>query len=339
MKKGFDAFCNPINQTDNIYIYIDETYQQMTLQQLEYILAVARHRHFARAAEACFVTQPTLSMMIQKLEEELGVKIFDRSRKPVTVTPVGEMILERARKVMKESEGISELVKAYKGHIEGTINMGIIPTLAPYILPLFARPFLEKYPGVKLRIWEYTTQQIIQYLREGALDIGLMATPVNYPGIDEYPVFYEPFVVYTTNIYLKEYLLPRDIDPNQLWLLEEAHCFQSQVANLCELRQKNGRRLDYEAGSIETLIQLVDSQQGITILPQLATLSMPKSQRLRLKPFQPPAPAREISLVAYHGFARSRMLEAVKESIIGALPGNLKKGGELKRVDIDIQLE
>ncbi|MCB0551838.1 MAG: LysR family transcriptional regulator [Phaeodactylibacter sp.] len=311
----------------------------MTLQQLEYVLAVARHRHFARAAEACFVTQPTLSMMIQKLEEELGVKIFDRSRKPVSTTPVGELILERARKALKEAEGITELVKAYKGHIEGTINMGIIPTLAPYILPLFARPFLEKYPGVKLRIWEYTTQQIIQHLREGSLDVGLMATPVNYPGIDEHPVFYEPFVVYTTNTYQKEYLVPKDIDPNQLWLLEEAHCFQSQVVNLCDLRQKAGQRLDYEAGSIETLIQLVDSQQGITILPQLATISMAKKQRQRLKPFQPPAPAREISLVAYHGFARDRLLVAIKEAIVQALPSVIKKGGELERVDIDIQLE
>ena len=259
----------------------------MTLQQLEYILAVARHRHFARAAEACFVTQPTLSMMIQKLEQELGVQIFDRSRKPVALTPIGELILERAQKILKEAEGISELVRAYKGHIEGTINMGIIPTLAPYILPLFARPFLEKHPGVKLKVWEYTTGQIARHLRSGALDVGLMATPVHSPGIEEFPVFYEPFVVYTTNTYEKEFLLPKDIDPSQLWLLEEAHCFQSQVINLCELRQKSGQRLDYQAGSLETLIHLVDSQKGITILPQLATLTMPKGQRRRLKPFLP----------------------------------------------------
>ena len=311
----------------------------MTLQQFEYILAVARHRHFARAAEACFVTQPTLSMMIQKLEEELGIKVFDRSRKPVSITPVGEMVLERARKVLKETEGITELVKAYKGHIEGTINMGIIPTLAPYILPLFARPFLDKYPGVKLRIWEYTTMQIVGHLRDGSLDLGLMATPINYPSIEEYPLFYEPFVIYSTNTYLKDYLMPKDIDPNQLWLLEEAHCFQSQVVNLCELRQKSGHRLDYEAGSIETLIQLVDSQQGITILPQLATLSMSKGQRKRLKYFQPPAPAREISLVAYQGFARHQLLEAVKEAIVNSLPNGLKKEKKWQRVDIDIQLE
>ncbi|MCB0598852.1 MAG: LysR family transcriptional regulator, partial [Phaeodactylibacter sp.] len=310
----------------------------MTLQQLEYILAVARHRHFARAAEACFVTQPTLSMMIQKLEQELGVQIFDRSRKPVALTPIGEMILERSRKILKEAEGISELVRAYKGHIEGTINMGIIPTLAPYILPLFARPFLEKHPGVKLKIWEYTTGQIVRHLRSGALDVGLMATPVHSPGIEEFPVFYEPFVVYTTNTYEKEFLLPKDIDPSQLWLLEEAHCFQSQVINLCELRQKSGQRLDYQAGSLETLIHLVDSQKGITILPQLATLTMPKGQRRRLKPFLPPAPAREISLVVYQGFARDRMLAAVKEAIVGALPNGLKKEQELRVVDIDIRI-
>ena len=311
----------------------------MTLQQFEYILAVARHRHFARAAEACFVTQPTLSMMIQKLEQELGVQIFDRSRKPVALTPIGEMILERSRKILKEAEGISELVRAYKGHIEGTINMGIIPTLAPYILPLFARPFLEKHPGVKLKIWEYTTGQIVRHLRSGALDVGLMATPVHSPGIEEFPVFYEPFVVYTTNTYEKEFLLPKDIDPSQLWLLEEAHCFQSQVINLCELRQKSGQRLDYQAGSLETLIHLVDSQKGITILPQLATLTMPKGQRRRLKPFLPPAPAREISLVVYQGFARDRMLAAVKEAIVGALPNGLKKEQELRVVDIDIRIE
>jgi len=311
----------------------------MTIQQMEYIAAVARHRHFARAAEACFVTQPTLSMMIRKLEEELGIKVFDRSRKPVGLTPVGEMILERARKILKEAEGIEELVKAYKGHIEGTINMGIIPTLAPYLLPLFAGPFLEKYPGVKLKIWEYTTEQIVQHLKAGTLDVGLMATPISFPGIEEYPIFYEPFIVYTTNTYRKEYLLPKDIDPKQLWLLEEAHCFQSQVIRLCELRQKSGQRLDYEAGSIETLIQLVDSQQGITILPELATLSMGAEQRKRLKPFKPPAPAREISLVAYHGFARDRMLAAVKEAIFESLPENLKKERKLQRVDLDIRID
>lgn len=311
----------------------------MTLQQLEYIVAVARHRHFARAAETCFVTQPTLSMMIQKLEEELGVKIFDRGRKPVEVTPAGALILERARKILKEAEGLTELVKSYKGEIEGTVNLGIIPTLAPYILPLFAQQFLQKYPGLKLKIWEYTTQQITRQLKEGTLDIGLLATPVNYSGIIEHPVFYEPFLIYTTHKYNKEYLLPADIDPNELWLLEEAHCFQSQVLQLCELRQYSGNRLEYEAGSIETLVQLVNSQQGITVLPELATYSLSEQRKEYLKPFKPPVPAREISLVVYEGFAREQTLEALKKTIWENLPSKLQREKGVHRIGIDVKID
>jgi LysR family hydrogen peroxide-inducible transcriptional activator len=311
----------------------------VTLQQLEYIVAVARHRHFARAAETCFVTQPTLSMMIQKLEEELGVKIFDRGRKPVEVTPAGALILERARKILKEAEGLTELVKSYKGEIEGTVNLGIIPTLAPYILPLFAQQFLQKYPGLKLKIWEYTTQQITRQLKEGTLDIGLLATPVNYSGIIEHPVFYEPFLIYTTHKYNKEYLLPADIDPNELWLLEEAHCFQSQVLQLCELRQYSGNRLEYEAGSIETLVQLVNSQQGITVLPELATYSLSEQRKEYLKPFKPPVPAREISLVVYEGFAREQTLEALKKTIWENLPSKLQREKGVHRIGIDVKID
>ena len=310
----------------------------MTLQQLEYVAAVARHQHFAKAAEACFVTQPTLSMMIRKLEQELGVQIFDRNRKPVQLTPAGKIILERARKILKEAEGLSEWVRSYKGEIEGTISVGIIPTLAPYILPLFGSQFLKKYPRIKLKIWEYTTEQIVHHLKAGTLDMGLLATPLEYPGIKEYPLFYEPFVVYTKNTYSKEYLLPNDIDPSQLWLMEEAHCFQSQVLKLCELREQSGQRLDYEAGSIETLIQLVNSQEGITILPKLATYSLPDIYKERLKFFHPPVPAREISLVVYDGYARDQVLNALTSVIKENLPKSLQQPGEIYRIGVEVEI-
>ncbi|MBK8557343.1 MAG: LysR family transcriptional regulator [Lewinellaceae bacterium] len=292
----------------------------MNIQQLEYIVALASHRHFGKAADACHVTQPTLSMMIQRLEEELEVKIFDRSRQPVITTQVGQELIDQARQVLHEVELLREIASATKGKISGELRLAIIPTLSPYLLPLFLPAFVKKYPEVKLKITERTTAQIIDLLRSGALDAGILVTPLPNSGIRETPLFYEPFVVYSAKDYGKEYLLPEDIDPSQLLLLEEGHCLRSQILNICALRSKSNLHVEYEAGSLETLKQLADVNNGITILPELATLYLSKEQLKKVKRFAEPVPLREVSLVAHRHLVKQSLVNALIETVLAHLP-------------------
>ncbi len=297
----------------------------MNLQQLEYILSVDKHRHFAKAAQSCFVTQPTLSMMIQKLEEELGMKIFDRKKQPVQPTGEGKEIIERARQIMADVARLKEYSKERKQEVSGQVRMAIIPTLAPYLLPLFLKSLMEKHPALKVIIRELVTEDIITHLKKGEIDIGLMATPVNEKTIEEYPVFYEEFFAYTAHeepIARKKYILPKDIDLSKLWLLEEGHCMRDQIFNLCELKMKDveSDRLHYQAGSLETLKNLVDSNKGVTILPYLATLNLSKMQQTKIRAFAPPKPVREISLVVSQNFPRKKIIEAIKSEIEECLP-------------------
>ena len=302
----------------------------MTLTQLEYIVAVDTHRHFAEAAAHCFVTQPTLSMQIQKLEEELAVKIFDRSKQPVLPTGSGAEIIAQARKILAERDHLIETIALKKGIVNGELKVGIIPTLAPYLLPLFVPIFTKKYPAVKLVVNELTTGLIISSLREGKIDVGLLVTPLHEAGIKEDVLFYEEMVAYVSKnnkAYLKNYVLAKDIDPNKLWLLEEGHCFRSQIINLCELRKntKAGSYFEYEAGSLETLRRMVDLNDGITILPELATFDMGAKQLQLLRHFKHPSPMREVSIVVHRDFVKKRLVEALKQSILISLPEKIKK--------------
>jgi LysR family hydrogen peroxide-inducible transcriptional activator len=297
----------------------------MTLQQFEYIIAVDRERHFAKAAEKCFVTQATLSMMVKKLEDELGVKIFDRSKQPVTVTRDGEEIIIRAKKILGESYMLREFVREMKSEVSGEVRIGIIPTLAPYLLPMFLRTFTDKFPHLNIKIRELITRDIVHHLRTGELDIGMLATPLQEAGLKEYPLFYEEYIAYaakTENLPGKKYILPKHINTRHLWLLEEGHCMRNQMLNLCSLKKKDNHNLNYEAGSIETLINLVDNSHGITIIPRLATLKMTQLQRKKLHEFAPPKPAREISLVVNANFPRTKLIDYLREEIIKSVSVN-----------------
>jgi LysR family transcriptional regulator, hydrogen peroxide-inducible genes activator len=301
----------------------------MTLTQLEYIVAVANEQHFARAAAQCFVTQPTLSMQIQKLEEEIGIKIFDRNKQPVLPTEAGIEIIAQARKVLAERDAFQDVIQIQKGVLQGQLSVGIIPTLAPYLLPLFVTSFTKRYPGVKLVVSELTTDVIIKRLKEGRIDGGLLVTPLQEPGIQEDPLFYEELLAYVSRsnaAYKKNYVLAKDIDPNKLWLLEEGHCFRSQIVNLCELRKasREGSHFEYEAGSIETLRRMVDMGDGITIIPELATLDMPSRQQSHLRYFKAPVPMREVSLVTHRNYVKHRLLKALKETILASIPPKIK---------------
>jgi LysR family hydrogen peroxide-inducible transcriptional activator len=302
----------------------------MTLIQLEYAIAVDRYRHFAKAAAACFITQPTLSMQIHKLEEELGIRIFDRSKQPVVTTPSGNEVIAYAKKIIEERDNLNDFLQLKKGVLAGELRVGIIPTLAPYLLPLFISSFTKKYPQVKLVIHEMTTDTIIQGLRDGRLDTGILVTPLNLPGIRENMLFYEEMMAYISpkNLaYKKTYVLPQDIDPNKLWLLEEGHCFRTQIAHLCQLRKASaeGSHFDYEAGSLETLKKLVELNDGITILPELATLELGSRQKKLIRQFKRPAPLREVSLVTHRDFLKKRMIDALKKEITASLPEKIRR--------------
>ncbi len=312
----------------------------MNLQQLEYIVAVDTLKHFSAAAAKCNVTQPTLSMMIQKLEEELDVKIFDRSKQPVQTTEIGQTVIDQARMILGEAGNLKKLVAQQKGTISGELRIGIIPTLAPYLLPLFLNQFLKKYPLLKLKISELTTDQIIERLNAQHLDAGILATPLKNPTLQELPLFYEQFVVYASQaekMMKKKYLLAADIDVNRLWLLEEGHCLRSQVVNLCELKRKEAllQNLDYEAGSIETLRKMVDLNNGITILPELALRDLTKTQMKNIRYFKSPAPVREVSIVTYRYFVKYHLIEALKKEILANIPKEMTIQGKHDVTPID----
>jgi LysR family transcriptional regulator, hydrogen peroxide-inducible genes activator len=296
----------------------------LNLQQLEYIVAVDKHRHFLRAADACFITQATLSMMIKKLEEELEVIIFDRSKQPVVPTDIGKKIIAQAQVVLRETGQLKELSKNIKNEVQGQLSIGIIPTLAPYLLPLFLYDLLIKYPQVKIRISELNTNQIIEQLSNDLIDVGILATPIAAEGMKEYPLFYEKLVAFVSGneeTLNKKYILPEDIDVNRLWLLEEGHCLRSQMMNLCELRNKNTDlgNLEYEAGSIESLLKIVEINKGITVIPELAMNNFDEKRKSQIREFMAPVPVREISLVTYRHFIKTKLLEVLKQEITDAV--------------------
>jgi LysR family hydrogen peroxide-inducible transcriptional activator len=301
----------------------------MTITQLEYVVAIDIYRHFAMAADHCHVTQPTLSMQVNKLEQELGIKIFDRSKQPVVPTEHGKEIISQAKRILAEVSVIGDIVQNKKGVFAGQLKVGIIPTLAPYLLPLFVRSFAKKYPQVKLIVNELTTDILIERLREGKVDAAILVTPLQEAGFREYVLFYEELMVYVSKknqLFNKEYVLSKDIDPSKLWLLEEGHCFRSQIENLCELKKvaKEGRLFEYEAGSIETLRKMVEVNDGITILPELATTDLRSSQLQLLRKFKSPAPMREVSLVVHRDNQKKRMIDLLRQEIIDSIPDKIR---------------
>lgn len=301
----------------------------MTLVQLEYIVAVDTYRSFVGAAEKCFVTQPTLSMQVQKLEEMLNVKIFDRSKQPVVPTEIGTQIIEQARLVLQESQKIKEIISDQQQEVTGELKVGIIPTVAPYLLPKVIAAMMEKYPDLNLVIWEYTTEDIIHHLKTGVLDCGIMATPLGDNGIAETPLYYENFVTYiskNSKLSKKKTIDADDLEDENIWLLNEGHCMRSQVLNICRSTKQNRLQgLTYNTGSVETLIRMVDMNNGATLLPELALEELSSRQLSKVRHFKSPEPVREISLVTHKNFIKKRMLNALKEEILTVIPKGMKQ--------------
>ena len=301
----------------------------MTLVQLEYIVAVDTYRSFVGAAEKCFVTQPTLSMQVQKLEEMLNVKIFDRSKQPVVPTEIGAQIIAQARVILQESQKVKEIINSQQQDIVGELRIGIIPTVAPYLLPQVISAMMEKYPDLKLLIWEYTTEDIIHHLKTGALDCGIMATPFGDPATEELPLYYESFVTYiskNSKLYKKKNIDPEDLEEENIWLLNEGHCMRSQVLNICRTTKDNRLQgLTYNTGSVETLIRMVDRNDGATLVPELALAELTNKQLSKVRSFKSPEPVREISIVTHKNFIKKRMLNAFREEILAVIPKTMKQ--------------
>lgn len=309
----------------------------MTLTQLEYMVAVDTYRHFVLAAEKCFVTQPTLSMQLQKLEEELGVKLFDRTKQPVIPTEIGTRIIAQARVVLREAERIQQMINSEKNVMTGELRIGIIPTLAPYVLPTLFKQIRTKYPQLELVIKETITEEVLHELKNNRLDCGLVVTPLKDASIKEDVLFYEELFVYVSRknaLYDKKYVLPDDINPDQLWLLEEGHCFRSQVLNLCELRKSADLHFKYATGNIETLKRMVDKSHGLTILPELAVMEFNKNQMKLVKRLKDPAPAREVSLVTHRDHIKTKLIQTLKDEILEMVPKQMRQLRNKKVVEI-----
>ncbi len=308
-----------------------------SLTQLEYVMAVHKHGHFAKAAEACFVTQPTLSMQIQKLEEDLGAVIFDRSKKPILLTQMGKKLISQMQTVLFEAKKIETLIQHEKKEgKQGTLSIGVIPTIAPYLLPRLLPICEDLFPDIELNLREMQTNQILEALNEDEIDVGVLATPTQMAQMFEFPLYYEPFYVLCDKNH--EYadmkkIKYQNLSMKDIWLLEEGHCLRNQVLDLCSVKKNKGegRRYKFESGSLETLKNLVNLYGGYTLLPFLATENL--GSRSQVVPFERPIPAREIGLVYRREHYKSELIEALGEAILKAIPEELRK---IRQKDLDV---
>jgi LysR family hydrogen peroxide-inducible transcriptional activator len=297
----------------------------MTITQLYYVLAVAENQNFTKAAEKCFVTQPTLSMQIQKLEDQLDVQIFDRSKKPIELTEIGKKIVNQAKNIVNEAERIKDIVDQQKGYVGGEFRLGIIPTIMPTLLPMFLKTFIKRYPKVKLKIEELTTDEIIQRINDGHLDAAIVTTPLKNDSIKERALFYEPFVSYIPKghrLYEKKKIDVSDLEIDDMLLLEDGHCFRDGVINLCKsFKQHDEDKFQLESGSIEMLVKLSNEGLGMTLLPYLHTLDIKEAEKPNLHHFNDPVPAREVSIIYHKSELKMQIIEALHGVISGIIRG------------------
>lgn len=295
----------------------------MTLQQLEYILAVNQFRHFAKAAEYCRVTQPTLSAMIQKLEEELDTRIFDRSQQPVCPTPVGIHIIEQAQNILVQANRIKNIIEEEKHSLTGTFKLGILPTVAPYLLPRFFPQLMKKYPDLDIRVVEMKTNDIKKALQTGEIDAGIVASLAGMEELQQTPLFYEQFFAYVSRedaLFNNELIRTSDLNGEQLWLLDEGHCFRDQLVRFCQMKSARASQLAYHLGSMETFMRMVESGKGVTFIPELAVLQLGDAQKELVRSFAIPCPTRQVVLLTNKNFIRHTLLEVLVKEIKLSVP-------------------
>lgn len=297
----------------------------MTITQLKYVLSVAEYQNFTVAAQHSFVTQPTLSMQIQKLEDELSVQIFNRSKKPIELTEVGQKIVDQAKVIVDESNRILDIVHQQKGFIGGEFKLGIIPTIMPTLLPMFLQNFTKKYPKVKLIIEELTTEEIVRKLSDGHIDVAIAATPLENEAIKERPLYYEPFVGLVPQnhrLYKNKTITADELEIEDILLLEDGHCFKDSILNLCRNHKIDNRKgFQLQSGSFDTLIKLSKEGLGMTLLPYLHTLDLNEVEKTHLREFTNPPPAREVSLIYHKSQLKMQLIEALHKTIDGVIRG------------------
>lgn len=312
------------DKIDFIYLYIEITEQHfiyMTLQQMEYIVAVDKYRHFAKAAESCGVSQSTLSSLVQKLEYELDVTIFDRSRHPIAPTALGEEIISRAKKLLFNAAQVRELIAARKGESVGNITLGITSTVAPYLLPKMLRFLAVNHPDIHLHVEEARVPSIISQLERGDLDVAILATPVNNSELLEIPIYSERLMAYVSPdepIYNDTHLQSGELPADSAWVLREGYCPNRGIFPFCNRTEM--RQAVYEAGSVETLIRIVDENGGYAIIPELHVPLLREIQQCNVRPLTDPEPKREIAFVVHRNFVRERLLNILAEAIKAIIP-------------------
>ena len=295
----------------------------MTLQQFEYIIALEKFRHFTKAAEYCNVTQPTLSAMIQKLEDELEVKIFDRSQQPIAPTPAGLLVIKQAKEALVQAEQIKNIVQEQKQDVAGKFTLGILPTIAPYLLPRFISVLMKKYPKLELRIAEMKTHEIKRALLNGEIDAGVLA---DIEDLEEYNIshlFYEQYMAYVSKscpLYEKQLVKSSDLQNHQLWLLDEGHCFRDQMVKYCQIKSAQDSQMTYSLGSIETFMRMVESGCGVTFIPWMAVQQLSESQKELVRPFAIPVPTRHLVVATNKNFIRNTILTAIIKEIQASVP-------------------
>ncbi len=294
----------------------------MTIQQLEYILAVDTYRNFAKAAENCFVTQPTLSMQIKKLEDLWGVMLFDRSKKPVITTSIGKRIIEQARSGLMDLKKINDIIEDNAENISGSLRIGIIPTISPYLLPRLIPSFVQKFPEINLGIDELISEQIIDHLKKDLLDVGILVAPEDKE-IKNTPLYYEKFLLYFSEgkTTLPPEITLEELDLSEMWLLKEGHCFRDQIEALCGKRIEGNAEmnLQFKSGSLETLKNMVDNHFGYTLLPELALLDL-RDQKERIRHFKNIDPMRQVDLCFHRSFLKERLIKTLAEEIKACVP-------------------
>ena len=295
----------------------------MTLTELRYIVAVARERHFGRAAEACFVSQPTLSVAVKKLEAELGVQLFERGPGEVTVTPAGLKIVAQAQRVLEEAARIKELAAAGRDPLAGPLRLGAIYTIGPYLLPKLIPILRRAAPQMQLHIQENFTHVLAELLKNGEVDVILIALPFAEPGIETRAVYDEPFMVAVPKGHAwdgrKRAVSSEELTKESLLLLGEGHCFRDQVLDICHVvraKERSPLARTVEGGSLETIRQMVAGGVGVTVLPSTSITSNTSSDLIRLLPFARPTPTRRVALAWRRSFPRPEAIETLRKSIL-----------------------
>ncbi len=314
-----------------------------TLTQLEYVLAVDKHRHFGKAAKACHISQPTLSQQIQKLEDELSLVVFDRIQKPIVPTAEGQRFLLQAKVVIREHQRLLHTARKGSQGVSGEFRLAVIPTVAVYLIPLFLRDFSERFPSVELFIDELKTETIIDELKNDRIDGAILATPLLQPGFKEHPLYYEPFALYATKghpLLSKAKISPKDLDGSQMWMLQDGNCFKTQVSNYCSISPSQDtvlKNIHFQSGSLNTLCHVIQKNSGYTLIPELLTSLMSAAEvRASVRPFNSPAPTREISFVYRRDHWKLEMIGALEKSVMKSLPAQVStvRGKDQRVVEI-----